>query len=393
MLGYWRVRGPLPGGEARRTDIETRNSPEQRTREAGLQEGRREVPGVPQKGGQTLKKKVLALVSAMVLIVSVGVPATALAESNGYVDGTFTTGSNTPVVTVNLYDADGSDEITGSLTPQTTYTAKVNVTDADGLTNLASVTLKVWYDDNVTSWSGVENDEFNAYSSLAARTGIIYTWTASGGFTFNEESNSTWDNVSATAPTVLPGEFVFKFTVGKVANQTTAGNTWRVGVQVVDQDGPPAHTVYAYDSHALAMNSYREISLTPTTVDWGPLSAGALFGDATKKDVGSIKYISNGSFSVTVTTTSPWARTGGGVGATLDEDGADMAPNSFSLKASSDLTLGNAKFVKASATEAIVTGTNKGESGDSYTSNGLWIQLASTFAGGTYSGTITYSIQ
>jgi hypothetical protein len=329
-----------------------------------------------------MKGKILSLFMALALMAALVLPIPAFATDVG---GSFGTLSNTPAVTVTLYNAAGGAEVT-SMTPYTAYTVKVNVTDADGKTNLNTVTLKLWYD---LSGGTPLDTEFDA-AAANVQTGLIITWTQSNDtFTLTGPTSTTWALGSCSSPTSLPGDFAFKFTVGKVATETTSSANWQIAARVLDRDTSP-NNIFAYDSDTGTndMNSYREINVTFSgTKSWGILPAGQAFaeGDPDEENVGNITYISNGAYSKKVSTGS-W-----GI-ATLDEDGASLAANSFSLKADDDDTLTDAVFVTgAGATTG--TGTITDESGSSDANNGLWLQLASTFAGGTFTGTITYTIQ
>ncbi len=328
-------------------------------------------------------RKILSIVVVSVLTMVMLTPSGVLAATDT-VSGQFLTSQNAPIVTVTLYNSDGSSEVT-DMTPGTAYDVKVNVTDADGLANLNTVTLKVWYDaDGGTPTSG----EFDAITAGNATTAIIYTWTeSSGSFAFTEESGSSWAEGSSSAPSSLPGDFEFKFTVGKIATETTGSANWQIAAKVLDDD---PNTTFAYDADTGTndMNFYSEIVVASGSVDWGTVASGMDFieGDPSEENVGSITYIANGTYNKKVSTTANWSTT-----AILDEAGSCSNPNEFALKADDTGTLSSAVLV-TTAGATIGSGTITGESGSTDATNGLWLKLASAFAGGSFSGTITYTI-
>lgn len=331
-------------------------------------------------------KKILFIVTVFVLAIIMVIPSGVLAETDT-VTGQFVTAQNEPSVNVTLCNSDGTSPVT-VMTPGMAYDVKVNVTDPDGKANLDTITLKVWYDAD----GGVPTStEFDAITANAT-TAIIYTWTESTGlFVFTEESGSSWaENTTSSAPTSLPGDFEFKFTVGNVATETTGSANWQIAVKVVDDD---PNTVFAYDTDTGTndMNFYSGIAVASTTVDWGLVSAGMDFGDNTTSELnaGNITYIANGAYNKIVSTTATWSITGDT--AELDENGVCSSPNQFALKADDTGTLASAVLVTTTGA-TIGSGTITSESGLTDATNGLWLKLASVFAGGTFSGNITYTI-
>lgn len=320
----------------------------------------------------------ISIVAALTMILAL-MPGVAFADD---VNGSFQTASNTPQATVTLYNAAGTIEVT-SMTPLTAYTVKVNVIDADGLDNLTNIVLKLWYD----AGGGTPTEgEFDSAAGHV-QTGLVITWTQGGSFVLTAPTSTTWALGTCGAPSSLPGDFEFKFTVGKVATATTVSANWQVAAKVLDDD---AETVFAYDASTgdNDMNWYGEITVETTGVDWGLVSAGMDFGEggSSEETVSNVKYISNGSFNKKVSTVSTWSTT-----ATLDEDGSCTSANEFALKADDTGTLSSAFLVTTTGT-TIGNGLQTDESGSTDAENGLWLKLASTFAGGTFSGTITYTI-
>jgi hypothetical protein len=330
-------------------------------------------------------RKILSIMVVAVVSIVTMLPSVAFATDDT-VTGQFATAQNVPLVTVTLYDTAGTVPVT-SMTPGVAYTAKVNVIDPDGLANLNTVTLKVWYDSDGGNPNG---GEFNAVTAGNATSAIIYTWTESTGvFAFTEETGSTWASGASVAPSSLPGDFEFKFTVGKVATETTGSANWQIAAKVLDDDTIP-NNIFSFDTDTLTndVNFYSEINVVGTTASWGSVIPGMAFAEGAPSELntGNIVYIANGTYNKTVKTGATWSTT-----ATLDPAGNTASPNQFSLKADDTGTLTSAVFVTTTGT-IIGSGTNTGESGLTDATNGLWLKLASTFAGGTFSGTITYTI-
>jgi hypothetical protein len=328
-----------------------------------------------------MKKRILSIVGVLVLLAVLVAPMGVWAATDT-ISGSFQTSNNAPSATVTVYATDGTTNVT-SMTPGTAYDVKVNVTDVDGLSNLNTITLKLWYDAN----GGTPiRSEFNAITAGNAQTAIIITWTDSGTFVLTEESGSSWELGTGVVPGSLPGDFEFEFTVGKVAKATTVSDCWQIAALVVDDS---AGESFACDTETNTMNWYGEIAVAGTTVNWGTVSAGMAFaeGDSSEENVGNITYISNGSYNKKVSTTATWSTT-----ATLDATGACSSANQFALKADDSGTLPADSNLVTTGGVTIGTGTITGEAGSTDATNGLWLKLAAIFAGGTFTGTITYTI-
>jgi hypothetical protein len=319
-------------------------------------------------------------------------------KENGTVDGptnsanfTVVSSNNVPTIDyVKLYDTGGTPAEVSAMTPQVEYDARVKVTDADGLADLTTIVVKVWYDaDGGTPTSG----EFSAISAGDAQTAIIMTWTEGGTFVLTEESGSTWALGTGVAPVDLTGYFQFKFIVGKVATETTDSANWQIAAKVTDDS---SQTAFAYDTDTETndMNWYGEITVPTATVNWGTVNPGMAFGEGapSEKALGvTVKYISNGAYDEKVKSGTTWAGAPSGT-ATLATDGTPEAAQEFALKADDTGTLASAVVVDATGVAIDESGTQTAEAGDSAADNALWLKLASTFSKATYSGTITYII-
>ena len=194
-------------------------------------------------------------------------------------------------------------------------------------------------------------------------------------------------------PADLTGEFQFKFTVGKVATETTGSANWQIAAKVTDDS---SETAFGYDTDTATndMNWYGEILVPAATVNWGTVHPGMAFaeGSPSEKAVGvTIKYISNGAYDEKVKSSATWAGAPSGT-ATLDATGACATANQFALKADDTGTLPVNGLVNTTGITIDDSGTQTAEAGHAVTLNTLWLKLAPTFTKATYTGTISYII-
>lgn len=282
-----------------------------------------------------------------------------------------------------------------SMTPQAEYSVTVAVSDADNLSDLTTVVLKVWYDSN----GGAPTEaEFDGKTVGNTQSCAIITYTLSGDtFTIDPSADTSWSLGTCTPFTsgekaATSGDCIFVFTPGKVATQTTGSDNWQIAAKATDS---ASETGWNYDTTPGAtMNWYGEIDVPDaTTADWGFVAPGLDFAEdtASSEAVGvTITYISNGAYDKKVKTTSPWS--GSSYTATLDSTGACSSANEFALKADDTGTLSSAVLVDTSGVIIDNTGGQTTEAGDQVTTHTLWLKLASSFNSDTYSGTITYII-
>lgn len=339
-------------------------------------------------------KKLLALIGTLVLVGAMLVPA-AIFAADDTVTGTFSNNNVPSITSVILNDAAGSTPVI-TMTPQTAFDVKVLVTDADGLTDLDTIEVKVWYDSD--GGNPIES-EFDAVVDGNAQTAIIITYTqGTPTWELTEEASSTWDLGTCVEGTADSGTaFEFKFTVGKVATETLGGAKWQIAAKVTD-DSAESNTwgATSYDTDYSDMVWYGEISGVSGIVDWGTVNPGMAIaeGDPSEETLGvTVNYIANGAYDEKVKTDATWPDSPDDTAdATLDEDGDSLASNAFSLKADDTNTLGSEVFVTAAGAAIDETGVQTLEAGDDVSTNTLWLQLASTFIKDTYTGTITYII-
>jgi len=136
------------------------------------------------------------------------------------------------------------------------------------------------------------------------------------------------------------------------------------------------------------MNWYGEITVNTPSVDFGTVAPGSDFSDNPKTGI-SVTYICNGSYSQQVKVSSPW--TGDGNSVLLNAAGTP-GPGEFSMKADDTATLGSAVLVFTSYI-TIDTGTQTSESGNTESTNTLWLKLGALgMPAVTYNGTIYYGI-
>ena len=318
-------------------------------------------------------------------------PGAALAGTEGGATGTFAN-NNTPTITsVQLWNISGPAEVT-AMTPQVVYDVRVKVTDADGLTDLTTIVVKIYYDDATEGTTEAEYDGKTANTQTCA----IITWTqATDLFSIDPSASTTWgftegDCVTGTADSVTA--FQFKFTVGKVATEATGGiaDDWQIAAKVTDDS---AETAWAADAEGSTMAWYGEITVPTATADWGTVNPGMDFAEdgSSEEALGvAINYISNGAYDEKVKSSTVW--TGASYNGTLATDGVTDVAQEFALKADDTGTLASAVVVDATGATIDESGTLTAEAGDDAAANALWLKLASTFSKDTYSGTITYII-
>ena len=322
----------------------------------------------------------IMLVAAMLLAL---VPTVPLAGEDS-LTGTFTVNAPPSVTSVTLTET--------AMTPQTEYSVTVAVSDADNLDDLNTVILKVWYD------SDAGNPTEGDYDGAAANTQTCatITYTLSGDtFAIEPSASTTWSlgtntPFDAGEKSSTTGDCVFVFTPGKVATQTTGSANWQVAAKATDSG---SQTGFNYDATPGAtMAWYGEVSVNPTSLDFGTLVAGTTFAGCTPQtvyDTSGVNYIANGAYDEKVKASSPW---GGATLYTTDTDPGSMPADNFSLKADDTATLGTAVMVDTTGATIDDTGTQTTEDGDDVDINTLWIQLASSFTAGDYNGTIYYMI-
>lgn len=136
------------------------------------------------------------------------------------------------------------------------------------------------------------------------------------------------------------------------------------------------------------MNWYGEVTVNTPGVNFGTVSLGSDFSANPKTGI-SVTYVCNGSYNQQVKVSAPW--TGSGNSVPLNAAGSP-GEGEFSLKAADAASLSSAILVSTNYV-TVDTGTQTGESGNTVSTNTLWLKLGALgFPAVTYSGTIYYGI-
>jgi len=299
-------------------------------------------------------------------------------------------------------DVNGSFEVGGAPTVNVTFTpaamdpqiaqeANVNVAMSSGtLEDLTSVVFKVFY---VENWMYDEPtlESFNLEVADTQKCAII-TWSPPDGWSLAPSGGgTTWALGSCSRPdlTLASGDFVFQFTPGKVAKVSDwwTYDTWQVAAKATKSlfDG------FGCDANGFEMNYYVEMSISATSVSWGSIEPGMLFSStppsAQELAGDGIHIIANHIYAVEVQSSASW-----GGASTLA--GTTSLANQFAIKAGTEANLSTASNPLRDEPYAYVIPGQPPpllESGDTWPDIFLFLQLASTFDAGSYSGTITFT--
>ena len=306
-------------------------------------------------------------------------PVAAFAADTGTVSAQFTVGQPPVVNSVSLTPT--------AMTPQTSYSVAVNITDSDHLSDLAQVVFKVWYDANGGAPLQAEFDSATANTQTCA----VITWTPGGSFVMTPSSSTSWilgSSVAHSPLTDTTGTFTFIFSPGKVATETAgSSDKWQLAAKATDtQSG----TGWNCDGEGSTMNWYGQITVpTSASVNFGTLLAGTDYSATQRAVTGTFTYVANGAYAETVKTSATWS--GVTHTATLDTNGDCTSAQQFALKADDSTVVGSGAVVNTVGA-TIDTGALTAEAGVNETAMNLWMKLASGFDPDLYSGTITYSI-
>ncbi len=336
--------------------------------------------------------KRLRIVVTVVLTLSLMLlasPAAYAVPTPGGVGGTFQIGNTAPTVTaVELYSDAALQVVATDMTPLTKYYAKVTAGDANYINNIDEVRLELFYDATPSDpvAPGVANTQNNA----------IFTWTKSGSvWAISAGAGTTWTIVTAECvePATmvnLSGDWVFAFTVGKVAAESSAltGN-WDMYGKATDVE-PLAGEMYNRDKDILF---YSEVTAVTAIADWGMVTADTGFADDVNEVTAiAITYIANGDYSASVMAANWDGNVGGAGAATYMDVSTTLVAQEFSLMADTDATFIDAVQVLLAGAVVDNTGIGTAEAGDATTTNTLWLKLGTTFINDVYSGSITYII-
>jgi len=283
---------------------------------------------------------------------------------------------------VGLYQTDHATTVT-AMSPQTEYAIRVTVSNPGTLAILNTMKVTIFYDaDGVYAPGDVP-------SSGNTQTAAILTCTVGGtpSWSIDPGTNSTWSIVSGSCvqPTLTntTGDFWFHFKAGKVATATIGSARWHIYTKATSASGTA-------DNHQdnRTMNWYGEITVNNPSVNFGTISLGSDFSANSQTGI-PVTYICNGNYSQQVKVSSPW--TDGGNSVLLNAAGTP-GPGEFSMKANDTATLASAVLVSTGYI-TIGVGTQTSESGNTMSTNTLWIKLgASGLPTVTYNGPIYYGI-
>jgi hypothetical protein len=99
-----------------------------------------------------MKRLIISLATAIALL-ALFLPVAVMADTSGNSAGSFSVGFSAPAVnSVMLYEADGTTPAT-SMTPQTSYVFKIDVTDLNGFSHLNTLRLVVFYSATTPNWA------------------------------------------------------------------------------------------------------------------------------------------------------------------------------------------------------------------------------------------------
>jgi hypothetical protein len=99
-----------------------------------------------------MKKLIISILAVLLLMVTF-LPTAVIADTSGNSTGSFSIGTSVPTVnSVRLYEADGTTSAT-SMTPQTPYVFKIDVTDLNGFIHMNTVRLVVFYSATTPNWA------------------------------------------------------------------------------------------------------------------------------------------------------------------------------------------------------------------------------------------------
>ncbi len=290
------------------------------------------------------------------------------------------------ITAVEIYNDFGCTQPASSLTPQTTYYAKVDITMRMGnqLSHLREVRVTIFYDSAGTNPPPPGQGNPQTCGILICNIDRPPLWAIDAG------SPTSWQILPAECqqPDLRrkTGSWIFAFKPGKVATASPPGN-WDVCAKATTKLGE-------WDELCIrdkSMDWYGEVILFPALLDWGEVAPGTRF-ENTPPNPRSLTatYIANGSYGVDIKSDDWSSET---ATAYLDETGGNppAGENQFALKVSTTGGLDNAITIRKEYV-FLDEGTRTGEQGTIKT-NTFWLSLSeSDIPSGTYSGTIYYRI-
>lgn len=351
-------------------------------------------------------KRGFIIVLALLLVL----PALALAEDN--VTGKFGIAHAPVVENIEVYTDEACTEVATSLTPQQTYYIKIDVSDADGIDTVVGLEVRLWYDvDGKITESIMMDSSQIPYPDK----GFVFSCYSLNGTIYIPFNKGSWDVGEAVIEpqSETTASYTIPVTIGKLAMETTTEeDAWMIGVYAKDELDTPEDPFQgeAYykngDIDGLPMNWYGEILVEENTeVDWGDIPGGIKYShDKSRQGLtGKISYLSNGTYGEQVKAAEEWDLVDGEGFASRVVDNPTVE-DTFSLKVGKTQDHSAAKTLNASEDVFIsihegnerakyVGTTVEGEEVPNSADYNLFIELASEFTVGTYSGSITFGIR
>ncbi|MTI95548.1 MAG: hypothetical protein FH749_08675 [Firmicutes bacterium] len=348
-------------------------------------------------------------VFALVLVLIV--PTVVFAQGSDNVTGKFGVAHAPEVTGIEVYTNEACTEVATSLTPQQEYFIKIDVSDEDGIDTVLNLEVRLWYDVD-----GAITDTIMSDSSQIPYPdkGFVFLCYSQTGAIFIPFNKGSWDVGEAIIEqhTDTTASYTIPVTIGKLAMETTTDDdAWMIGVYAKDElhtpDDPFQGEAY-YEKNGTAglpMNWYGEIVVEENTaVDWGNIPGGTKYSDdeARQELNQGISYLSNGTYGEQAKAAKEWDLiVGEGQASRVAMD--PTVANNFSLKvgktqdhsAAETLDSSEDAFVSIQTgnERAVFVGTTaEGEEVANPADYNLFIELATEFTVGTYSGSITFGI-
>lgn len=253
-----------------------------------------------------MKTHLLILVSLLIIFSTV---SPAHAGEDGPVVSSFSLNVPPAVTGVTIYEDEALTIVPVSLTPTQTYWIKVSATDNDGLHDLESVKA-------VLAVGSFEADLEELHrTGFSAKSYSEQTWLAETNSITNAWEGSTWSGgVSSAHPLPTAAqlaansssysyEFVFRVTIGKVAQETSSVyERWHIAALATDSAGNHGLANFSKDGvFGLPMNWYGEIQVPADSyIDWGEVQAGMQFTD-TRAEAQALLNITEGTIKTPIT--------------------------------------------------------------------------------------------
>jgi hypothetical protein len=185
-----------------------------------------------------MKKLFISLVFALTMVL-VLLPSGVIADTSGNGTGSFTVGISAPTVnSVRLYEANGTTLAT-SMTPQTPYVFKIDVTDLNGFGHMNTVRMVVFYSPSTPNW---------------ASSPVLLTADAA--------ASSTVINVANTAPFLATNKVLIKDTVyneyNTIVSVDSVAKTLTLGT-------PLAHAYSTASGYRATVTNFYDLPVTPNS--------------------------------------------------------------------------------------------------------------------------------